>query len=262
MARTESSGFRLDANSAPSKQRRLDAVTRRRSRRRAAVPSRGKSLAALERTVTSATHAVLTALLAAVNDFTPDAPRLNRSGNAMATHERGGSYPKHGSVSVPLGVGGSDVTDDEYEAPLESVGKEPLRRLIETERSRMILIDTLLGALDALFAEQHENRRKASQLTAADPSLILVLLRRMLGRIINRLDPVYVDPLVEAVAQPRQRRSAPKRGPLPTQGSGTPRRRKRDQVSGREDSSVGVGDFAKARGSASRRTRSRKVVPH
>lgn len=75
-----------------------------------------------------------------------------------------------------------------------------LARLIDTERGRLILIDSLLGALGALLEEGNDTRREPYELSLADPELIIALIRKMLGSVVTRLDRVHVDSLIAQIA--------------------------------------------------------------
>lgn len=209
MARTESSGLRRDVKSGRSGAPPRHATAAGRGRGRGD-PPRGESSPTLEHIVMIASRAASAAVLAAMSEIAPHEQRFNRIDPSIAARPRDGGGRRPGDEIEGEG------SDEEFELDMDSAREDPLARLIETERGRMMLIDSLLGALGALFEEQHETHREASGPSRADPSLIVVLLRKMLGRVISRLDRIYVDPLIEQAAQGSQRRAASQRRRMPT----------------------------------------------
>lgn len=242
MARTESSEPRLDVKSGRPGVPPRHATGAGTARGRGD-PRRGDGSPALERIVAIASRAGSAAALAAMNEIAPHAQRFNRVNPSIAArpHDGGGRRPGEPLEALRLEIG-AEWGDEEFELDVDSAREDPLARLIETERGRMMLIDSLLGALHALFEEQHETHREPFGLSRADPSLIVVLLRKMLGGIINRLDRNYVDPLIKARSQGRETRRSPQRKPTgasrrsSTAGHGKGRRPSRQSAS-----STGVG---------------------
>jgi hypothetical protein len=233
MASTESSGPRLGVNTEPSRDATRDA-------RR---PGKGGRNTETWRG----------------EEIGPGESRFELSGETNAkTHEGGRGSPGR-ALDEPRPGTADEESDGDWTVYVESARDTGLARLIETERGRLILLDSLLGALGALFGEGHEMRRDAYGLSSPDPGLIVALMRKMLGGIINRLDRVYVDPLIAAVAPRRPRRTASQRRPgRSSRRDSTSMPRKGGRTSRRSVSADRVGRSGKVRRAASRAIRRRK----
>src|SRR5581483_7252689 len=98
----------------------------------------------LERIISMAAHAGLAAALAAAKEIMPD--------GALANCARQFNSGARGAEPLRLETHG-EGHGEEYTVYVESARETPLARLIETERGRMMLLDSLLGALGTLFDE-------------------------------------------------------------------------------------------------------------
>jgi hypothetical protein len=225
MAIPESSGSPLDANSASSKVRPHSAAAGRKARSRTREPSDDEGLSEEERMASFIAPAVAELL------------RPFRQGAADAGADRGVRFDtpndpvaaqrRQARAVEPQDFGADlEVMEEEYEDFVESLREGPLARRVETERIRMILIDSLLAALDATFGDEDSTHQRSYRLTAVDPSLIVVLVRKMLGRIINRLDPIYVDRLIAATLARQKATEAPEGKRTPSSQRGSTSRRK------------------------------------
>jgi hypothetical protein len=260
MASTESTGPRLGVNTEPSGDATRDAKPARKGGRNTET-SRGDGWATLEQIVSVATRAGSAATLAAMKEIRPSESRSEHSGQTNdKTHEGGSRSPGRALEELRPGPVGGE-TEGDWTLYVGSARDTGLARLIETERGRLVLIDSLLGALGALFEDRHEMRGDAYGLSSPDPGLIVALMRKMLGGIINRLDRVYVDPLIAAAAARRPRRAASQRRPVrSSRRNSTPRQRKRARTSGRSASADGVARSGTVRRGASRAIRGRQEV--
>ncbi len=260
MASTESTGPRLGVNTEPSGDATRNAK-RPRTGGRNTETSRGDGLPTLEQIVSVATRAGSAATLAAMNEIMPGESRLEPSGQTNAKTDEGGSRsPGRAREELRLGTAGEE-SDGEWTVYVESGRDSALARLIETERGRLILIDSLLGALGALFEDGHEMRHEAYGLSSPDPGLIVALVRKMLGAIVNRLDRVYVDPLIAAVAPRRPRRTASQGRPaLSSRRNATSGQRGGARTSARSNSANRAGRSGQVRRAASRAIRRGKVI--